>query len=494
MHCNLTNTTGLFGRLSSLGCLLATFTLYAPAANAVPGRQWGTYYGGVGDDSAEDVTLDITTNAIVVGKTYSTSGIATFGAADPSHNGGSDAFVAKFGTVGNLQWGTYLGGTGNDWLEEVATGNDDSIYAYGFTSSTAGVATPGSHNQFYNGGSNDGLLAKYSSNGLLKWATYYGGSGTEGTTSEPFSLCISPVDAFGKQYVYITGETNSLSGIATPGAYDITLSVGSLDAYLAKFSTDGDIKWATYYGGSGSDTGLGCAVDASHNVYLTGYTTSDSDIAWNGYDNSYNGNADAFLVKFNSGGMRQWATYYGGLSADKAQGVDVDTSSNVYVVGDTDSSSSIATGGAHDTTLSDVTDAFVVKFNSSGARQWGTYYGGDNGAPTNGNDEFTDIKVVESMLHLSGYTDSTSIATAGAFDTVQSGFEVMYVQMSTGGVVSYATYNGGAGVEVGAGVGAFTRDSVVAGKTSSNADIATVGAHDTSYNGGGDAFITYIGF
>ena len=53
-----------------------------------------------------------------------------------------------------------------------------------------------------------------------------------------------------------------------------------------------------------------------------------------------------------------------------------DASGNVYLAGDTNSTTGIATTGAHQTTLEESYDAFLVKFNSSGVRQWGTYYGG----------------------------------------------------------------------------------------------------------------------
>jgi len=71
--------------------------------------------------------------------------------------------------------------------------------------------------------------------------------------------------------------------------------------------------WGTYYGGSGGDWGNSVAVDGSGNVYLAGYTQSSDAIATSGaHQSTFGGNIDAFLVKFNSSGIRQWGTYYGG--------------------------------------------------------------------------------------------------------------------------------------------------------------------------------------
>ena len=70
--------------------------------------------------------------------------------------------------------------------------------------------------------------------------------------------------------------------------------------------------WATYYGGTNDDYGLTTAVDGNGNVYLAGETQSPMGIASGGHQETYGGGHDAFLVKFDASGARQWATYYGG--------------------------------------------------------------------------------------------------------------------------------------------------------------------------------------
>ncbi|MFN5402353.1 MAG: hypothetical protein ACK5AS_09580, partial [Bacteroidota bacterium] len=85
--------------------------------------------------------------------------------------------------------------------------------------------------------------------------------------------------------------------------------------------------WGTYYTGTGQvwpngeERGNSCIADAAGNVYMVGFTSSISDIATAGAHQTVyaggpivfgTGGYDAFLVKFNSSGVRQWATYYGG--------------------------------------------------------------------------------------------------------------------------------------------------------------------------------------
>ena len=184
--------------------------------------------------------------------------------------------------------------------------------------------------------------------------------------------------------IYLSGCTSSTSGMATTGAHLATFGGGDWDAFLVKFNSSGVRQWGTYYGGTAGEAAYHCATDASGNVYLTGEAKSTTGVATTGaHQTQYGGLEDAFLVKFNSSGVRQWGTYYGGSGNDYGHSCATDASGNVYLAGDArNSTTGIATTGAHQTTRGGVRDAFLVKFNSSGVRQWGTYYGGtgdDNG-------------------------------------------------------------------------------------------------------------------
>jgi len=116
---------------------------------------------------------------------------------------------------------------------------------------------------------------------------------------------------------------------------------------LVKFNASGVRQWATYCGGADDDYGNSCAVDGSGNVYLAGFTNSTAVIGSGGHQNTYGGGInDAFLVKFDTSGVRQWGTYYGGTAGDVGYSCAVDASGNVYLVGSTISNTAIATGGA----------------------------------------------------------------------------------------------------------------------------------------------------
>ena len=443
-----------------------------------PVVKWGTYYGGTGDDYVESCATDTSGNIYLSGNTYSTSGIATTGAHQDTSGGRNDAFLVKFNSSGVRQWGTYYGGTGGDDTYSCATDASGNIYLSGYTTSTSGIATTGAHQDTLKG-TTDNFLVKFNSSGVRQWGTYYGGRGYDRGLS-----CAT--DASGN--IYLSGYTTSTSGIATTGAHQTTYGGGSNDAFLVKFNSSGVRQWGTYYGGTGYDYSFSCATDASGNIYLAGWTNSTSGIATTGaHQTTYGGGSyDAFLVKFNSSGVRQWGTYYGGTGYDYSFSCATDASGNIYLSGDTRSTSGIATTGAHQTTYGGGSyDAFLVKFNSSGVRQWGTYYGGrgyDRGlscaTDTSGN------------IYLSGATYSTSgIATTGAYqDTLRGSYDAFLVKFNSSGVRQWGTYYGGTG---GDDIYSCATDAsgniYLSGDTRSTSGIATTGAYQDTLKGGVDA-------
>ena len=118
-----------------------------------------------------------------------------------------------------------------------------------------------------------------------------------------------------------------------------------------------DRQWTKQYGTDRYDEARGVATDSSGNVYVVGGTKGNL----NGISNS--GRTDAFVIKFNSSDTKQWTKQLGTSSTDSANGVVTDSSGNVYVAGGT-------YGGLDGNTNAGNSDLFVVKYNSSGTKQW----------------------------------------------------------------------------------------------------------------------------
>ena len=331
-------------------------------------RQWGTYYGGSGNDLGLSCNVYSTSNVYIAGTTVSTgTAIATIGSHQVANGGGTeDAFLAKFNSSGIRQWGTFYGGSGSDFGNSCKSDNSGNIFLTGSTTSNTGtvIATAGAH-QSVHGVAYDAFLVKFNSNGVRQWGTYCGSNFNELSNS-----CAT--DASGN--VYIAGQTAVSGGtiMATAGSHQFNFG-GGIDAFLVKFNSSGVRQWGTYYGGGVFEYGNACATDASGNVYLAGVTQTISTgtfvaTAGSYQSNSGSGTNDAFLVKFNSNGVRQVGTYYGGTDYNAGLGCATDGSGNVYLVGrtQTTTSVSIASNGSHQTNFGGGNnDAFLVKFSSN---------------------------------------------------------------------------------------------------------------------------------
>lgn len=138
--------------------------------------------------------------------------------------------------------------------------------------------------------------------------------------------------------------------------------------------------WGTYFGGTANDVATDVKVDDLGNAYMTGYTTSNNITTVGAHQATYNGNTDGFVVKYNVAGNVVWSTYYGGTGADNLSGSAIDKNGNVFISGTTNSANAIAANGYQNhinisSAAPTYNDGFLVKLNSNGVRQWGTYFG-----------------------------------------------------------------------------------------------------------------------
>ncbi len=315
---------------------------------------WVTYYGGSNGEDTYACKTDNAGNVYFAGETRSTTAIATSGAYQTTLSSATDAYLAKFTSGGVRLWATYYG-----------AGSNESAY---------GCDVDASNNVYMAGRNQSGaILFKFNANGLHQWHV------SMGSSSYDFGRACA-TDASGN--VYLSGETTATSGIATPGSHQTVFGGGTnSDAFLAKYDGNGNLLWATYYGGNNEDFGYGCDTDPSGNVYLAGATRSASGISTSGSHQatmgaSSGGAKDAFLVKFNSNGVRQWGTYYGAAGDDYGYACTIDLYGNIFLAGTTSSSSNIATAGSYQASHGGIADAYLVKFTTSGSRIWGTYVGG----------------------------------------------------------------------------------------------------------------------
>ena len=122
-------------------------------------------------------------------------------------------------------------------------------------------------------------------------------------------------------------------------------------------------QWTKQLGTSIWDEGKDVTTDSSGNIYVTGITSGGLDGNTNyGSDCNYPPCSDIFLVKYNSSGTKQWTKQLGTSSYDSGNDVTTDSSGNIYVTGSTE-------GGLDGNINSGSYDIFLVKYNSSGTKQ-----------------------------------------------------------------------------------------------------------------------------
>lgn len=191
----------------------------------------------------------------------------------------------------SVNWATYIGGSGDDSGYAIITDPAGNVYVGGETDSTGWIS--GYCDNKYDGNV-DGYVMKLTSSGGHVWSTYLGGNKYDGVTA----LAMDSLDN-----VYVGGHTSSYGWVRS--GYDRMYNGGWLDAFAIKLTSSGAHLWSTYVGGdseganAGADNVNAIAVDSLDNLYVAGWTTS-ADWVSDGYDTTYDGASDGYVVKITS--------------------------------------------------------------------------------------------------------------------------------------------------------------------------------------------------
>jgi hypothetical protein len=264
---------------------------------------WNTFLGGTGSDLGGTIAVDSSGNVFAGGH-----GNATWGSPVRGFSASNDVFVAKLDAVGNLVWNTFLGGTGADSFPALAVDASGSPIV-GARSS----ATWGSPVRAYAAG-NDGFVAKLAATGALVWNTFVGGAGSD-------SVIGVAVDALGR--TYLGGESDAAWG--SP----VRPYSASLDGFAALVDANGGFVWNTFLGGSSVDgcSGLVLAPGGSLYVGCTSFTT------WGSPALPYKGDRDAVAVKLSPAGALLWHGFVGGTGSDAGLGIALDERGDLLLSG-----------------------------------------------------------------------------------------------------------------------------------------------------------------
>jgi large repetitive protein len=471
------------------------------------GLEYGTYFGGSGDDIAHGIVLGAFNDMYIAGQT-SSADFPVLNAYQLKLAGEVNAFAAKFNTNGKLEWSTFLGGSGQDRATAVATDRERNLYVTGTTNSTDFPTTKEVVQSGLDGPGSNAFVAKFSPFGKLVWSTYLGNSGTEGTTIA--------LDSNGN--IFIAGNTGGTSNV---------------DAFVTEINpTATAILFTKTLGGSGTDSIQSIAL-LGDEIYAAGYTNSTDFPVTSGAvqrtcgtscSDYYNG----FVAKLGSNGV-SYATYLGGNTTTVAKttfnlaiGIAVDSAGNAYITGTTNTIDFPVTSNAFQTTYGGTTnvgnglagcidfisgqfpcgDAYVVKLNPTGtAITWATYLGGSTA------DIGYSIKLDgKGDVWVGGYTQSYSCPTCdpvhypfpttpNAYQPVKGGGLDSFLSelSSDGSTLIYSTYYGGSDDEIAFGLAVDVEgDGYLAGRTISFDMPITTNAFQNTLKGTINGFIAKI--
>jgi hypothetical protein len=296
------------------------------------GNGWAQTWGGVGADEGYGVAVDDAGSIYTTGVFESTVDFNP----DPveeevrTSNGLGDAFLVKFNQYGDFQWVKTWGGVSGDVGYDVEIDKMGNILVAGIFRGTVNFDTVTGPDIHVSTGGSDCALTKYTPDGDYIGTITWGGSGSD----EASAIAVDS-----DNNVIVTGIFWSTNMDFDPDPVDqfIRSTNGEWDAYLCKFDSSGDFKWAGTWGASNTDYGKGVCVDSLGNVYCSGnfrYTV-DFDPGPGTATRSASGSSwyDAFLSSFDADGNFRWVGTWGSTEKDDALECAVDEYDDVYVCG-----------------------------------------------------------------------------------------------------------------------------------------------------------------
>ena len=165
--------------------------------------------------------------------------------------------------------------------------------------------------------------------------------------------------------VYAAARSSDGSYVLAGNTQILSGSPGNTDAWVLLLDRQGNMIWQKTYGGSAYDGAYSVASTKDGGYAIAGYTYSnDGDVAGS------HGNSDAWVVKLDKNGNKAWQSTLGGAASDLVSSI-VETSDGGYIMAGQTASTDGDVSNNHGST-----DAWVVKLDKNGNKQWQKTFGG----------------------------------------------------------------------------------------------------------------------
>ena len=238
---------------------------------------------------------------------------------------------------GSAAWTRQFGTRQADEAQAVALDGSGNAYVVGWTFGTL----PGQASA----GTVDALVRKVDPEGNELWTRQFGSWDSDFARSVAIGLSGD---------VYVVGETDG----TLPGQH----SSGGRDAFIRRYDPGGTERWTRQFGGPGGDGADGVAVDSEGDAYVVGTTAAALP------GQTWSGDYDAFIRKYDGAGHELWTRQFGTAAGDGARGIALDPAGRPIVVGSTEGSlpGQHSAGGF---------DAFVRQYDAAGNELWTRQFG-----------------------------------------------------------------------------------------------------------------------
>jgi hypothetical protein len=293
-----------------------------PSGNFIWAMSLGSNLGDLGNSS----TVDSSGNVYTIGYfRLSADFDPGIGATYLTSVGLDDVFVQKLDSSGNFLWAKSFGGGSNDNGSSITIDVSGNVYTTGSFRGTADFDPGAGTANLTSAGQDDVFVQKLDVSGNFHWAKSFGA----GLRDKGNSIT---VDDSGN--VYTTGFFEGTVDFDPGVGIDSHTSAGRFDFFVQKLDDSGNFLWAKSFGSGLFDEGTSITVDASGNVYTTGGFNGTVDFdPGAGTTNLTAVNGDVFVQKLDPSGNFIWAKSFGEISQDRGSSIAVDASGNVYTTG-----------------------------------------------------------------------------------------------------------------------------------------------------------------
>ena len=290
---------------------------------------WHAFFGGAERTYARGVAIGSENKILLLGDcTHNWLGPGNTAPIRAHTGDGSlDIFIVSLSASGVYNWHTFIGGANQDAANAIAV-SGSYLFVLG-TSRAAWLGPGGSSPLDPWAGSNDIMVAKYSTGGTYLWHSYYGSIGTDNAGS----LAID-----GQGDIYIGGiSTSTWYGPSPVYTMPLHAYVDGYDLVFLKLSNSGAYRWHTFYGGVGDDFNYGLVLDKQNNLV----STNRCDYTWLGdggappkYDpNNPSAEVLGCLLSLTEAGAYRWHTFYGGDLITHLLDITIDNRNVIYITG-----------------------------------------------------------------------------------------------------------------------------------------------------------------